>query len=542
MRVSIPISTFREAVSGLIAKPNEREKLLTRIPEDKSPVAVFLTEEEKPLLRELLKLRLAKTARTRITQFLHQGTLNVPKQSQNALDDVPGNFDSCLDAFLDLQGKPFEVKIMDRWYPFRMPKLEMAKCKSRIVGFFISTTFQMVRATHRVTKLVLRENFKEAFGTKSLSGILAELDMRGHAEELDPEQNHSRLVSLAVGLAEDFGRQVLIRGPVLEVKADQNNNYYGGDMSWQTQKHIYEREKGVVEPELEIPPTRQNGYYGYDHPQTQMEEPDGVLPFVRVFSLRTRTYLYSDIRNVEIYPYRTDIEDRLVLEPSHRRILRQVFAADEEVLKDLIPGKTGGLCILAWGNPGVGKTLTAEVYAEIKERPLYSLSVSEIGTSPSQIERNLQRVFTRVERWNAVLLFDECDVFLSKRGANIDQAAVVGMFLRLMDYYSGTMFLTTNRFTVLDEAIDSRLAFRLHYKDLGPVERRGIWKSLLAEGKIAVDEPILDRLAQLNLDGRKIRNMVRAIQLNRTTELTWDVVEFLLPFVVVPEATSQVRK
>jgi hypothetical protein len=42
---------------------------------------------------------------------------------------------------------------------------------------------------------------------------------------------------------------------------------------------------------------------------------------------------------------------------------------------------------------------------------------------------------------------------------------------------------------------------------------------------------LLARVAELKLDGRKIRNMVRAIQLNRTKELTWDVIEFLWNYI-----------
>jgi SpoVK/Ycf46/Vps4 family AAA+-type ATPase len=136
-----------------------------------------------------------------------------------------------------------------------------------------------------------------------------------------------------------------------------------------------------------------------------------------------------------------------------------------------------------------------------------------------------------VERWNAVLLFDECDVFLSKRGDDIHQSAVVGMFLRLMDYYSGTMFLTTNRLGVVDEAVDSRLAFRIHYEDLSEPDRLNIWKGLLAEANVAALENVLKRLSQLDLDGRKIRNMVRAIQLTKILKLTWDHVEALLPYI-----------
>ncbi len=535
-QVLIQANTFKEAVSGLVARPKQKTTLLARVPADNSPVPVYLSEEDRPLLTELLKLRIAKAVRTRITQYI--SPVVVPEltglsfdEFKSHMDGKPGDFNTCLHIFEQLERRPFELKIMDRWYPFRMPKLQHAKWNKRIVGFYIRIKFQMVRTMYAVSKFVARENFNDAFGEKTVSQILQELDVRVQETTPDPDQNSSRLVSLSIGLAEDYGKQIHVRGPVLEVKTDATPHYYGGDMSWETIKHIYEKERAVIEPELELPGQRRiSSWHEQQHHQ---EEPDGVLPFVRAFSLRTRSFLYTDFRNTELYRYQTDIEQRLLLKPAHRKIIQAIFAADEETIKDLIPGKTGGICVLAWGNPGVGKTLTAEVYAELKERPLYALSVSEIGTSPQEIEKNLQRVFTRVERWNAVLLFDECDVFLSKRGEDIHQSAVVGMFLRLMDYYSGTMFLTTNRLGVVDDAVDSRLAFRIHYEDLRQPDRLNIWSPLLAEASVSVPDDVLEKLSQLQLDGRKIRNMVRAIQLTRIKALTWADVEALLPYIQI---------
>jgi hypothetical protein len=536
IQVLVPAKIFKEAVSGLVAKPKDKAALLNRVPTDDSPTPVYLAEKDRPILMELLKLRLAKAVRTRITQYVSPVVIAElaglsSDEFKSHLEEKPGDFNTCLQIFEQLQKRPFELKIMDRWYPFRMPKLQHAQSNKRIVGFYIRIKFQMVRTMYTVSKCVLRENFRDAFGDKTVCQILEELEIRVHEHEHvnGTEQDSSRVVSLSIGLAEDHGKQIYVRGPVLEVKTDTSPAYYGGDMSWETIKHVFEKEKAVIEPELELPGQRRHSMW--HEQQHHQEEPDGVLPFVRAFSLRTRSFLYTDFRNTEIYTYQTDIEQRLLLKPAHRKIIQAIFAAGEETIKDLIPGKTGGLCVLAWGNPGVGKTLTAEVYAELKERPLYALSVSEVGTSPQEIEKNLQRVFTRVERWNAVLLFDECDVFLSKRGEDIHQSAVVGMFLRLMDYYSGTMFLTTNRLGVVDDAVDSRLAFRIHYEDLLQPDRLNIWKSLLAEAKVAVPDDVLEKLAHLSLDGRKIRNMVRAIQLMRIQALAWDDVESLLPYI-----------
>ena len=54
--------------------------------------------------------------------------------------------------------------------------------------------------------------------------------------------------------------------------------------------------------------------------------------------------------------------------------------------EDIIEGKGSGVCVLLTGPPGVGKTLTAEVFAEATERPLLSVQAAQLGVSADTIE------------------------------------------------------------------------------------------------------------------------------------------------------------
>jgi len=533
--VKIPASTFKDAVNGMTISQEARATLLARIPEDSSAVSVALAEEEKPLITAILNMKIARTTRTTLQQYV--SPVAIPdltgmslEEFNSALATVPADFNEAMVICQGLKGRVFETKIMDRWYTFRMPEMQQFKHGKRILGFGWSITFQMVRTHFEVGKGVARENFKELYAGKSVLQILTSLDFRAASETDmdDADTNIALHVSRAITMAENYGIQVYSTGSVMENKVDRSDSYYGGDQSWYTFKYIFEREKGILEPELESPGYRRGNRWDTG---TNQKDVDGVLPFVRVFSLRTRTYLFMDYHNVSLYVYRQDIMDRLVLEQEHLNVVNDIFNADENLIKDLIPGKTGGINVLASGPPGVGKTLTAEVFAEMKKRPLYSLSVSEIGTSPAQIETNLQRVFTRVERWKAVLLFDECDVFLSKRSDNLDQAAVCGMFLRLLDYYSGTMFLTTNRNVNIDDAVDSRIAFRIIYHALTPEDRMKVWVPLLQDAKIEMAPEVLQMLVDIPLDGRKIRNMTRAMQMRRFVNPTKEQINKLVPYI-----------
>ncbi len=103
---------------------------------------------------------------------------------------------------------------------------------------------------------------------------------------------------------------------------------------------------------------------------------------------------------------------------------------------DLIEGKGLGVILLLVGNPGTGKTLTAEAVADKVRRPLYVLSAGELGQRVEDVERRLRGALELAERWDAVLLFDECDVFLQERSVgaggmwDLARNEVVAVFLR----------------------------------------------------------------------------------------------------------------
>lgn len=256
----------------------------------------------------------------------------------------------------------------------------------------------------------------------------------------------------------------------------------------------------IVESELEI---RENNQYTNDSFKSHIE-----LPYVRVFSLLYKKYVYIHIDDISPYEYDEQAFQKLFLPKNLKNILEKVFSYSvENLTTDIINNKHGGLIIMAEGNSGTGKTSTAEVYSELNKKPLYIVQVDEIGISPDKIEKNLTNIFRRVEKWNAIILFDEVDVFLSKRGDNIEKSAIVGIFLRLMDYFRGMMFLTTNRSEVIDDAVLSRITLNIKYPDLTNDVRKLIWESKLENAGMYINS--MDELFKINLNGRQIRNMVR---------------------------------
>lgn len=261
--------------------------------------------------------------------------------------------------------------------------------------------------------------------------------------------------------------------------------------------------KGIVEPRLE-------NRYG--------EDDDSVgwhIPLVRVFSMKHKDYLYVAVKDLVRHEYSTGDREKIVLPPSMMGALDGIFAAEKgNIFGDLFTGRHGGIVVLANGPSGVGKTLTAEVFAEFQERPLYVMEMGEIGTTLREVEKNLQKIFARARKWNAVLLFDEADIFLSERVASdLERSAIVGIFLRLLDYYEGTFFLTTNRGEGIDAAFKSRVTLYLNYPKLSAETRVKIWSKMVHSAGIDVTKLNIWEIADVDLNGRQIRNQVRLLKL-----------------------------
>ncbi|KAK2007485.1 hypothetical protein LZ32DRAFT_50776 [Colletotrichum eremochloae] len=175
--------------------------------------------------------------------------------------------------------------------------------------------------------------------------------------------------------------------------------------------------------------------------------------------------------------------DNLQIDDGHRTIIKSLMATHFRKKKserrqfDIIQDKGKGLIILLHGVPGVGKTSTAETVAQYYNKPLLPITCGDLGMTPAEVENNLQSSFQMAQAWDCVLLLDEADVFLAERSHdNIERNALVSVFLRVMEYYEGILFLTTNKVGSFDEAFKSRMSMALYYPPLSQEQTRRIWE------------------------------------------------------------------
>lgn len=239
-----------------------------------------------------------------------------------------------------------------------------------------------------------------------------------------------------------------------------------------------------------------------------------MFPFASLFNLGIhKTWGVAHITNLHEVTYSKGPFDNLVMDKEKKRIIETLVKNhDSSQNIDIIENKGRGLIFLLYGPPGVGKTLTSEAIADYIERPLYCINICDLGTNPDVVEMEMETIIDYARRWNAIVMLDEADIFVETREtSNIMRNAMVGTFLKFLEYNENIMFLTTNRIMEIDPAVKSRMNMLLAYNDLGMKERKKVWKVLLKKNNIELDKDVIERLSAKEINGREIRNYVRII-------------------------------
>lgn len=278
-----------------------------------------------------------------------------------------------------------------------------------------------------------------------------------------------------------------------------------------------------------------NGYLrAFIESDTELTEEDySVCPcWVYGYVLRSRKWVKLDVSLVEDIRERGSGFDSLVLPDGHKDTLLALVQTRSKGTKlevgvkadnrqiDLVRGKGKGLIILLHGEPGVGKSSTAESVAKFTHRPLFQVTCGDIGESADEVERRLENHFQLAHKWGCVLLLDEADVFLEARSkTDLKRNAIVSVFLRVLEYYSGILFLTTNRVGAFDQAFRSRIHMSLFYPRIEEDATVKIWEMNIDRAceiwgdKLSIDES--DRKSILKFASKHYKELVKS-------ETTWN--------------------
>ncbi|KAJ1333057.1 NTP/NDP exchange transporter [Microdochium nivale] len=326
---------------------------------------------------------------------------------------------------------------------------------------------------------------------------------------------------------------------VHEVVEGSRSNMSVGDWFWSHQIALAERSRDICVNTI-------SAYPAVNKPGTSRDELVEMLRkaghllllpgIVYGFALRNRKWVNLDVRLVQPIQFEAEWND-LVLPSGHKEMVRAVVEnhatgsrsakggakSSQEV--DIVRGKGKGCIILLHGEPGVGKTSTAECVAAYTKRPLFPITCGDIGYEPSEVEANLDKHFSLAHKWGCVMLLDEADIFLARRSRDdVKRNGLVSVFLRVLEYYPGVLFLTTNRVGAFDDAFRSRIHLSLYYPKLDRRQTIKIWKMNLRRisesnaKRVQDGEPeirihtdkilrfVRDHWEQLSWNGRQIRN------------------------------------
>ncbi len=253
-----------------------------------------------------------------------------------------------------------------------------------------------------------------------------------------------------------------------------------------------------------------------------------VHPLIPCFDLSRHERMRIHVNNLTKYKYDADMGRRLILPERDWKMVNLLVDQSANKFEDIVSGKGRSMNVLSVGCPGTGKTATAEVFAEYKKRPLYSVQCSDLGMDADNVEHNLSVVMARASRWNAILLLDEADVYIRRRGIDLNQNAIVGAFLRVLEYSDCILFMTTNLEDSVDDAITSRCIARLHYGPPSPEDQAKIWRILVDLNKLKMSDNEIAKVTKAypKLTGRDVKNIAKLASFigEKGGEITYDTV------------------
>ncbi len=173
-----------------------------------------------------------------------------------------------------------------------------------------------------------------------------------------------------------------------------------------------------------------------------------------------------------------------------------------------------GLTILFTGPPGTGKSMTAKAIGSAVDLEVYQLAFDKlVNCYYGQTEKNVQKVFDEINEKKAVLIIDEVDGILTKRGFNSSVSSVenrvVDIFLKELEKHDGLIIFTSNFAKHMDKALTRRIDMKIEFPMPDAEARKAIWKNHIPDG-LPLDPGVdIGELARrYESSGGSIRNAV----------------------------------
>lgn len=185
---------------------------------------------------------------------------------------------------------------------------------------------------------------------------------------------------------------------------------------------------------------------------------------------------------------------------------------DWDMRRKLKPGYRA----LFHGPPGTGKTLTASLLGKYTGRDVYRIDLSAvISKYIGETEKNLANLFSKADKKDWILFFDEADALFGKRTSVRDAHdkyanQEVSYLLQRVEHYNGLVILATNIKSNIDDAFNRRFQSIIYFPMPGVKERLLLWqKAFPAKVKLADDVDPAVLAQKYELTGAAITNIVQ---------------------------------
>ena len=141
--------------------------------------------------------------------------------------------------------------------------------------------------------------------------------------------------------------------------------------------------------------------------------------------------------------------------------------------------KGRGLTFLFYGPPGTGKSMLAEAVADYVNRKILLVEYPKITSRwLGETDKNISKIFKTAKEKSLVVIMDEADTLLCSRDYASQEHDIrfVNIMLQELENYEGIVILTTNMDTLLDSALERRVALKLKFELPDVKKRSEIWK------------------------------------------------------------------
>ncbi|HDS08790.1 MAG TPA: ATP-binding protein [Firmicutes bacterium] len=175
------------------------------------------------------------------------------------------------------------------------------------------------------------------------------------------------------------------------------------------------------------------------------------------------------------------------------------------------------MVILFHGEPGVGKTFTANAISNYLNVPLYSVDIASTQSMwVGGNEKLMMKIFEDYrKKKSGILLFDEADSLFMNRVGGIARSVdamhnrVINILLREIEKTEGIIILTTNLKVNFDSAFERRIRIKVEFGKPDKKLRKKIWEQKICRKNFPIGDNVdFDKLSEFSLTGGEILNAI----------------------------------